>query len=408
MVRFTLVQDKLSVVVYTPANMNAIDGSSVWTQSVTLALAGVANVDVTLLLSHAITNERMVGPLLRNPQVSVIDAVSRKNTKGDLLQPDEAASIIARMKGRGPQIVLVRGVEAAARLAQKTALEGKIWPYLTDIPQRADDIDATAEEQMETIMAASPVLLCQTEELATFLETHFPPAKGKGWVLPPAIPEGLSPRILAAPTRNDLRLCYSGKFASKWNTYEMCDLPAELAKRSVSARLTMVGDKVNQDPEWPQFVTEMVRKLETAAGVEWVGGVNREQSIEFMSAAHIGLSWRSPELDHSLELSTKLLEYCAVGTPPLVNRTEMHERIFGEDYPLLVEPGASVVDLLESMTRDPDMYHEALDRISGIPGDYTLDKATQRLAGLLETKFPGGAATRRKTGIIALFGDHSR
>ncbi|MDK7243625.1 hypothetical protein, partial [Neisseria subflava] len=47
--------------------------------------------------------------------------------------------------------------------------------------------------------------------------------------------------------------------------------------------------------------------------------------------------WRAPALDLSLEISTKVLESCAVGVPPLLNRTVAHEELLGADYPLFVD-----------------------------------------------------------------------
>ena len=378
-----LMSQPVSVVVYTPANMNAIDGSSVWIQTITLALADVPGVDVTLLLSHGVTTERMIGPLLASPNVTVIDPIAEGLTESDPLTLDESATILSRMTSKGADVVVVRGMDAAHRFSKKRRLRGRLWPYLTDIPQSAEDVDTESRERMTQIMSAAPILLCQTEELRLFVESQFPAVKGKGRVFPPAIPRDISPTVLPPPNSGDLRLCYSGKFARTWNTYEMCELPAALAARGINATLTMVGDKINRDPARPEFVTKMRSKLESSPRVDWVGGVAREQSIAHMAQAHIGLSWRAPELDDSLELSTKLLEYCAAGTPPVLNRTPMHEHIFGIEYPLFVDQHSPVLDLLESVARSPDTYQVALGKTSQITVDYTLDRASQRLSELI-------------------------
>ena len=360
----------------------------------TLALAGVENVDVTLLLSHAISTDRMLRPLLDHAEITVVDPIADRLTDHESLSLDRAAAILSRMARRGSQAFVVRGARAAHRLAHEQRLRGKLWPYLTDLPQRAEDIDDHAHKLVSEIMSAAPVLMCQTEEMALFLESHFPSVVEKSWLFPPAIPGDISPVVLPAPNAEDFQLCYAGKFAPKWKTHEMCDLPAQLADRGIQARVTMVGDKVNQDADRPEFVIEMIRKLEFSPGVDWLGGVSRERSIELMSSAHIGLSWRATELDDSLELSTKLLEYCAAGTPPLLNRTAMHERIFGKDYPLFVDRDTSIVDLLESIVRDSEVYRTALDSISGLTSNYTLGRATERLSGLVEMMFPAVKSRR--------------
>ena len=397
---------RANIVVFTQANMNAIDGSSVWVQSVVLALAGVNNVDVTLLLSHAVTNDRMIEPLLHHPGVTVIDPPENGAASAPLTL-GAAAKLLSGLAVTGPQAFVVRGADAAHHLATKRALKGRLWPYLTDVPQRVGDIDGKTRRQIETIMSASPLLLCQTEELRTYLEANFPAVAGKGVLLPPSIPGDIEPNILSPPTRNDLRLCYAGKFARVWNTYEMCDLPTQLADRGIDARLTMVGDKLNKDATWPGFVVEMKEKLETSSGVEWVGGVSRKHSIELMSSAHIGLSWRSHELDDSLELSTKLLEYCAAGTPPILNRTAMHERIFGTDYPLFVDSDHAVLDLLELVTEESGVYERALQRTSGLAADYTLERVSERLAAMVVDQLHQEPQVNPKTRLKRrMRGDH--
>lgn len=373
--------------VYSPANLNAIDGSSIWTQTVSLAFARIPGVKVSVVLTHPITNDRILGPLIDHPHIDVIDPMTERliSPSRPSLSVDKAARFLARLAKSGHQVFVVRGLTAASRLAAERQFRGKLLPYLTDIPQRADDMTDEVVRVLDRIMAVSPALLCQTPELLAFLESQIPSVAGKGWLLPPIIPDEVMANRLAAPTANDLRLCYAGKYARMWKSLEMCDLPAELAARGITAELTMVGDKINRDDAHPDFVAEMTRKLESSPGVRWAGGVSRQRSIELISAAHVGLSWRSPEMDDSLELSTKLLEYCAAGTPPVLNRTAMHERIFGADYPLFVGPGISVLDILETTTTEAHIYEMALDAVSDVAAGYTMEKAGKRLWQLIES-----------------------
>src|SRR5699024_5535827 len=74
-------------------------------------------------------------------------------------------------------------------------------------------------------------------------------------------------------------------------------------------------------------------------GVHWIDGLSREDTLREVALHHVGIAWRSHELDSSHELSTKLLEYMACGVPPLVNRSAMHERLLGPKYPLFVDDG---------------------------------------------------------------------
>jgi hypothetical protein len=66
----------------------------------------------------------------------------------------------------------------------------------------------------------------------------------------------------------------------------------------------------------------------------------------------VGVSWRHSRLDDSLELSTKVLEYGMLGRPCILNRTAMHERVFGLEYPLYANTMLEFVELLVQAARD--------------------------------------------------------
>ena len=85
------------------------------------------------------------------------------------------------------------------------------------------------------IATASRYLLCQTEELRCFLEGSIPAACGKCVLLPPMLADIPSARGAEA-AGTPLRLVYTGKFAPRWNTLEMTELPALLAARGVAVR----------------------------------------------------------------------------------------------------------------------------------------------------------------------------
>lgn len=378
------------VVVYSEANMNAIDGSSVWVQATSLALAGIPSVRVDLLLSHSIQNGLMIEPLLAHPRVNVIEP--RQTLGKKVAEPmgiQQAGKLITSMIEEGSTAVVVRGAEAAVALAGFRSLRGLIWPYLTDVPQRVEDIDELDRRRIAVIMSASPVLLCQTEELALFMEDNFAETRGKGFVLPPMIPNDMASHV-SMPDGDQIELCYAGKFAPAWKTLEMCELPKRLSERGISARLTMIGDKINRDPHWTGFVAEMRRRLTDTHGINWVGGVSRKRAIELMALSNLGLSWRSKSLDKSLELSTKLLEYCATGTPPVVNRNPMHERILAPDYPFFVDERNSVLDAIELAVREPSAYRRALEMTSDLVAEFTIEAASKRLE-VLTAQIPSPA-----------------
>ncbi|MFG2249983.1 glycosyltransferase family 1 protein [Spirillospora sp. NPDC048823] len=377
-----------------------IDGSAIWAQGMVQALAR-AGCEVTLVLKAPIRTGRLVDPLRALPGVTVRSPHAEGMFDG-LLVPKHAATILARIDadeqrapsgdgrpGHGFDLVVVRGRRLAAKLAAGP-LAGRLWTYLTDVPQSAAEFTASAKGELRRIADASRVLLCQTEELRGFLEGAVPAAAGKSVLFPPVVvlPEGLTPRPAGAPDHRALRLVYTGKFAPRWNTYEMTSLPRLLAIRGVEAELHMVGDKIHDDPADPGFATRMRTALESGEGVVWHGGHPRAEAMRLTAASDVGLSWRHPEMDASLELSTKVLECGTLGVPVVLNRTPMHERLLGADYPLFAATEDDVLDALALIGKNPDVFTLAADRCRSAAAEYTLDAAAGRLRAYLSQTFP--------------------
>ncbi len=372
--------------VYGDVDLNMIDGSAIWAQGMVQALAR-AGCEVTLVLKAPVRTGRLVDPLRALPGVTV----RSPHAEGLLdapMAPRHAAAILARIDAEAPHdLVVVRGRRLAGKLAAGP-LAGRLWTYLTDVPQSAAGFSVAAKGELRRIADASRVLLCQTEELRGFLESAVPATAGKSVLFPPVVVlSDLETRPPGAPD-GPLRLVYTGKFAPRWNTYEMTSLPRLLAMRGVDAELHMIGDKVHDDPADPGFATRMRTALETAEGVVWHGGHPRAEAMRLTASCDVGLSWRDPSMDASLELSTKVLECGTLGVPVVLNRTPMHERLLGADYPLFAATEDDVLDALTLIGKNPDVYTLAADRCRTAAADFTLDAAAERLRSHLSQTFP--------------------
>ncbi len=307
--------------VYGDIDLNLIDGSAIWLQSVTQALAR-AGCAVTLVLKAPVRTSRLIAPLLAEPGVTVRRPFEEHLVEGPgPIRASAAPELLARLDAEEPHdLVVVRGRVVTAATAKSGLFAGRLWPYLTDVPQSVPGLTPAAAEELGMIAAAARYLLCQTEELRCFLEGSIPAACGMCVLLPPILAEIPASRAATA-AGSPLRLVYSGKFAPRWNTLEMTELPALLAAREVSAELHMIGDKIHDGPG--EYQQRMRAALERP-GVTWHGGHSREDALRLAASCDIGLSWRHPDLDASLELSTKVLEYGALGLPVILNRTPMH------------------------------------------------------------------------------------
>ena len=417
-----------SALVYGDVDMNLLDGSAIWLQSVTQALVA-AGCAVTLVLKAPVRTDRLVAPLRDLAEVTIrsphAEGLLPGLTEASLTVPQAIAVLAAVDKARagadgaGPHdLVVLRGRALVSAAARDGAFDGRLWSYLTDVPQAVPAVTPKAAEDLTVIAKASRYLLCQTEELRCFLEGSVAAACGKSVLFPPVLPAldiHRDPERKVAPPGTPLKLVYTGKFAPRWNTLEMTTLPALLAARGVAAEVHMVGDKVHDDPRDPTYKRRMRGALGEAGdagaagggsgapGVIWHGGQPRAEAMRLAAAGDVGLSWRHPDLDSSLELSTKVLEFGQLGLPVILNRTPMHEALLGADYPLFAASIDDVADVAASAL-DPAVFGLAAARTSSAAASFVLDRAAERLrtylARAVRPALPAGSAGRAPLRVV--------
>jgi len=391
-----------SALVYGDVDMNLLDGSAIWLQSVTQALVA-AGCAVTLVLKAPVRTDRLVAPLLAADEVTVrlphAEQLLPDLTEASLTVAQAVTVLAALDEERGHDLIVLRGRALVSAAARHAPFAGRLWSYLTDVPQAIPAVTPQAAEDLTQIAKASRYLLCQTEELRCFLEGSVAAACGKSVLFPPVLPADPVKRDPERPVAGPgtaLRLVYTGKFAPRWNTLEMAELPGLLARRGVTAEIDMVGDKVHNDPKDPTYRQRMQAALGevgqlSAAGVRWHGGKPRAEAMAIAAAGDIGLSWRHPELDASLELSTKVLEFGALGLPVILNRTPMHEALLGPDYPLFAASLDDVADVAAAAALDPAVFALAAARTAAATEGFTLERAAGRLREYLAAAVPATA-----------------
>jgi glycosyltransferase involved in cell wall biosynthesis len=393
--RHALAGSRPRALVYGDVDMNLLDGSAIWLQSVTQALIA-AGCAVTLVLKAPVRTDRLIAPLRGLPEVTIRspheEALLPGLTEASLTVPQAVAALstVDKADGGPHDLVVLRGRALVSAAARDGAFDGRLWTYLTDVPQAVPAVTPKAAEDLTVIAKASRYLLCQTEELRCFLEGSIAAACGKSVLFPPVLPAldiHRDPERKVAPPGTPLKLVYTGKFAPRWNTLEMTSLPALLAARGVTAEVHMVGDKVHNDSRDPTYFKRMRGALgEVGApavpGVIWHGGQPRAEAMRLAASGDLGLSWRHPELDASLELSTKVLEFGQLGLPVILNRTPMHEALLGADYPLFAASIDDVADVA-ALACDPVVFGLAASRTSAAAAGFALDRAAERLRGYL-------------------------
>ena len=382
------------VALYGDLDLNLIDGSAVWAASLARVLAGADEVDVDLFLKARIRHTQVIRELLGLVNVRLVEPAD----DAPRLKPEQALDRIVEADGaRGYDAIILRGFDLAFLAQQRRDLAGKLWVYLTDVPQRTDDFTPESLARLRDVVRGAALVLCQTPALERHLVAMAPEAAGKTQLLPPMIPN--YEQALAGEPRTDgvLRLAYAGKFAPLWGIRELFDTVAGLRAEGVAIELHVFGDKIHNPPDDPGFRPFVEARLQ-GDGVIWHKGLDRKQVLEHMRGMDAGWAWRLPQLEErTLELSTKLLEYAASGAPPVLAPGAVNQAMFGADYPLFATAG-SLAGLLRSMSKDPGILSEARRKLEGIAAQYTFSAVRERHvapllreAGHAAAAPPGGA-----------------
>ncbi|MFJ3311988.1 glycosyltransferase [Micrococcus endophyticus] len=324
------------ILLYGDVNLNVMDGSAIWLQSLaeTLSLTG-AQVHVQLKAREV--RDLLTGPLRALPGVTVhpamLDEAEEEMERGQAAEALESLDAALSF-----DVLLVRGSQMCLEVVERGAFEGRLWSYVTEYGYIGGGFPDVLMRRLHRVAAGSRLMLAQTEHARAVLEALVPTAAGRTELLSPMVPDDVRPGTATQLQGEDLQLIYTGKFAHDWRTDRMLEILDALRGQGVDAHLTMVGDKIHREPRHPGWSTRMREVLESdQPGFTWFGALSRQDSMAAMGASDVSLGWRSPDLDLSLEISTKVLESCALGVPPLVNRTTIHEELLGTDYPLFVD-----------------------------------------------------------------------
>lgn len=377
--------------IYADINPNAIDGSSIWMMSITEVLSGVFD-KVWLVLKTEPIDRKLVSAVeaLPNVKLDFPEAFPNGSSEGQKpveLSISQAAKRISDLHQEvGLDAIVARGLEVCNELSNHPDIAPQLWSYVTDLPFPPSKLSQRGLNRLERIAVRSAGLFAQTESSRAYYEALAPSAPGKVCLLPPMIPDEAfaSESQTSAFGSSVLELVYAGKFAREWKTLEMLDLPAKLRERGVEARLRVVGEKINRSkthPDWLPGMRDAIGRARNGAypGVEIMGALSRTESIAVIESADLGIGWRTVELDSSMELSTKALEYSAAGTPPILNRNTDHESMFGQDYGLFVTADTTVDQLADVIVENRDRIVEARQTAMSAVRRFSMSSATGRL-----------------------------
>ena len=176
-----------TVLLYGDVDLNIIDGSSVWLVSMAEALS-LTGSKVCVLLKTEVTKTRLLDRIAELPGVEIAQP---GDTAGmEALQPRVAAQRMAQLDAERPfDVVIARGTQVAAHVANSKVLGPKSWLYITDIAHPSSRLSETDLAMLRRTVGQCRRFFVQTEAARSYVEATIPEAAGKTLVLTPMVPD---------------------------------------------------------------------------------------------------------------------------------------------------------------------------------------------------------------------------
>lgn len=348
---------KRKILLYGDLSLNIVDGSSVWLISLAKLLAQDKENVVDILLKVKIKKDILVKELKEFTNITLLNA-DEYLPKYKIVDSHNVVKIITQIyKYRDYSCIIVRGFDVVKKLVKNEALSQKLIPYLTDFCHDKEKMGENERNLLRYIYERVNQFFVQTIQMQCYMEEVLNVDGKKFKVLNPMIFEDSTEKM---PIKKK-SIVYAGKLAKAWNILELIEIMDKLYEKDKEIMLHIIGDKFNQDLKDEK--EEILQKLKTMPNVVFYGSLPKGETTGIINSCELGYSFRSEKIDNdeSLELSSKILEYCFGNVPLLLRRTKMHEDVLGKEYPLYVESTEECVDKIYDFFHHKEKYEQWLN-----------------------------------------------
>lgn len=381
---------KQKILICANPDLNYIDGSSIWLQTITRAFSKTGKVNVDFMAKSTPERDELYKVLKKDNNIKIIDGTSKNywNGKGyKRLSLQMMAELAIKLDGdNNYDIVVVRGFEIAKVFLNYPQILSKCWIYLTDIPQNINEYDEELKKMIRKIALNSNKILCQTEGFKNLwkeIEPTIPDLKIK--IYTPVIAD-FEQNKTPVSKREQIAI-YAGKYKNEWKTLDMVQSWSEIYTKLANSKLIMIGDKIHNDRVPENFAMLMQEALQNTPQLKWLGALSRENVYNELQNAKVGLSWRDESLNDIVEYSTKILEYGSAGCAAILNRNFLHESLLGSDYPLYANSKEEFEQKLILALTDNEVCQKAADRLRELATRHIFSRRVEEIKRWLnETK----------------------
>ena len=385
----------MKVAVLAEQNFNLIDGSTIWLLNVCKLLALQSDFDVDLVLTHRLESRVLADEL--PAAITVADAphlLAAANLTDTRLRPDTLVDVLGAWEDhRGAyDRIFVRGTDYLTRLLAEPGFRGRVVAYA---PSAIPDLAEADPDWVRMGRAARVPVVIQSETARRAMESLFDYPANAVHVVPPivfppddAIGDASGDAPASPPARTGpVTLCYSGKIDLHYGLDWLIGISGEVAA-DPGLGVSLVAGKDTWRARYRDFFRDMDRfRARIAAGdlpgVSLVANVPHAQAKALMGQADFAYCLRHDRYDDVIEISTKIVEFCTLGVPPILNDNAINRALFGDDYPFLVDiakgdVGARLLDFMRG-GRDSPAYAAARARIAAIAAQFAAPRLSESL-----------------------------
>ena len=374
----------MRVAVVAEQNFNMIDGSTIWLLNTCKLLALQDDLDITLVLSHALVNRILADEV--PDTIRVIDPVEIADLTKRPADDLNANTIVGALGDVETELgafdrIFVRGAQYLTRLLSQPTTRKRVVGYA---PSVIPDITAPEPEWITYGREARTPFVVQSDAAKTAMESlHDYPANIVHTVPPIVFPVELPPKA----ARDGAVLCYSGKidlhYGMDWliDVCDMLDPDADLGVQVVAGKDTFRKN-------YPKFFTRMDdfrARYENGdlPNVSMVNNVPHSEAKAIMSDADFAYCLRHARYDDVIEISTKIVEFATASVPPILNDNALNRSLFGEDYPYYVDivtedVPTRIVEIMQS--KGTDVYDRAQASLERVAAQFSSTRLSEKLA----------------------------
>ena len=382
----------LKIAVFADINLNLVDGSTIWLKNIcTLISDALEDVEVTVFSREKVVDRTVVGEIDSIKAVSVAgpDEICLLGSLDYKALPADRLSHIAKLweKRHGEfDYILCRGYSYSLEFLRNKYYREKLvvyWVYEHKF------IGYRRDELLDELRRNNTKIIAQTKNTGKYLEVFGQVFSGNIHVLPPIVDRSFFDfQCDDRSVEDGICLSYSGKIDADYCVLDALEAVDKVGKEGLHCALVLCQGKLNRSKEIPDFLDVYGKKLKKIGNIALHKNVQHSKIKEILANSEIGFCLRSSKYDSSLELSTKIVEYCALLIPPLINATAQHIEIFGNDYPLMIDyrrgEVEKVVELLINLKQEE--YKKAVATASRVAKKYMLYAHTETIRDIFLLK----------------------